>query len=249
MAAYLAPRRGLARPQQHGDRAGGRGVIDMDRQKATLVVMRVEHRQLLMAVHHVEGVVDIERHGSGRLVVAAAIQRHHHPHQPDHLAQRGRVLPARHRRLRAQVTSAVRQMAAGQLERGIAAQMVEVVGILVAAGDGEDAGAQDVGKRMHDTCRVARIGDLGGEFLRHTDPPLGQPQQHQAAVGTDAATVEGGGEFLTLHRWQRERQQGIVDHGGCGSVRLGRRLASTPNLSANSGPYATSASESQPCNE
>ena len=42
--------------------------------------MRVEHRQLLMAVHHVEGVVDIERYGSGRLVVAAAIQRHHHPH-------------------------------------------------------------------------------------------------------------------------------------------------------------------------
>jgi hypothetical protein len=48
MAAYLAPRRGLARPQQHGDRAGGGGVIDMDWQKATLVVMRVEHRQLLM---------------------------------------------------------------------------------------------------------------------------------------------------------------------------------------------------------
>ena len=42
-------------------------------------------------------------------------------------------------------------MAAGQLERGIAAQMVEVVGILVAAGDSQDAGAQDVGKRMHDT--------------------------------------------------------------------------------------------------
>ena len=34
--------------------------------------------------------------------------------------------------------------------------------------------------------------------------------------------------FLRCNRWQRERQQAIVDHGGCGSVRLGKRLASTP---------------------
>jgi hypothetical protein len=33
----------------------------MDRQKAAFVVVRVEQRQLLMPVHPVEGVVDIQR--------------------------------------------------------------------------------------------------------------------------------------------------------------------------------------------
>ena len=106
--------------------------------------------------------------------------------------------------------------------------MIEVVGIFVAAGDGEDAGAQDVGKRMNDPRRVARIGDHRSELVGDPDAPLGRGQQHHAAIGTDAAAVERGGDLLALHRWQRERQQAIVGHGGCGSVRLGKRLASTP---------------------
>ena len=39
----------------------GVGVVDMDRQEAPLIVMGIEHRQLLMAMHGVGGVVDIER--------------------------------------------------------------------------------------------------------------------------------------------------------------------------------------------
>ena len=50
----------LARPQHHGDRPRG-GVVDMDRQEAALVVVRIEQRQLLVAVHHIDGVVDVER--------------------------------------------------------------------------------------------------------------------------------------------------------------------------------------------
>jgi hypothetical protein len=34
--------------------------------------------------------------------------------------------------------------------------------------------------------------------------------------------------LLALHRWQREWQQGIVFHGGCGSLRFAQRLVSTP---------------------
>ncbi|BCH20054.1 hypothetical protein MesoLjLa_69050 (plasmid) [Mesorhizobium sp. L-2-11] len=56
MAADLLARRGLARTQDHGDRTSGRGVIDVDRQEAALVVMGVEERELLMAVN------DIHRH-------------------------------------------------------------------------------------------------------------------------------------------------------------------------------------------
>src|SRR5690242_12144543 len=142
-----------------------------------------------------------------------------------------------------------RQMTAGQLQRRVAAQMIEVVGIFIAASDGEHASAQDVRKPVHNPRRVAPIDDLCGKPRGNPHAPLRQGQQHHAAIGTDAATIEGGGDLLVLNRWQRERQQAMVGHGGCGSVRLGKRLASTPNLSASSAAYATSASESLLCDE
>ena len=59
-ANFLA-RRHRAGTQQHGDWAGGGGVIDVDRQKAPRVVMRVEQRELLMPVHDIDGVIDVQR--------------------------------------------------------------------------------------------------------------------------------------------------------------------------------------------
>ena len=49
MAAHLLARRSFARPQNDGDGASRGGVVNMDRKKAALVVMRIEQRQLLMA--------------------------------------------------------------------------------------------------------------------------------------------------------------------------------------------------------
>jgi hypothetical protein len=101
--------------------------------------MRVEHRQLLLAMHDIEGIVDLERHRGGRLVIAGAIQRHHGPHQPDHLAQARRILATRHGRLRTQIAPAIWQVTAGEFEGGITSQMIEVIGIFVAASDGQNA--------------------------------------------------------------------------------------------------------------
>jgi len=50
-------------------------------------------------------------------------------------------------------------MSAGQLEAGIGAQMIEVVGILIAAGNGKHAGAQNVGHAVGHQQRIARVGD------------------------------------------------------------------------------------------
>jgi hypothetical protein len=71
-----------------------RGVIDMDRQEAALIVMGVEQRPLLVTVNDIEGVVDTERHRRGWGLIAGAIEIDHDPHQADEVAQRGRVLPA-----------------------------------------------------------------------------------------------------------------------------------------------------------
>ncbi len=177
-----------------------------------------------MAVHHVAGVVDVERHRGRRHRVAGEPQIEQDPAEPDHAATIGRVLPAGDRRLRAQVPAAVRQPAAGELERRIETQAVEVVGILPAAGDGEDARPQDVGQRMNDAAGIAAIRDHGGELGGDAEPPPGLGQKHHPAVRGDPAAVEGGGDLLAPNGWKRERQARIVRHGGCGGPGCRRRI-------------------------
>ena len=159
MAADFVSRWCLAGPQQHRHRARGGGLVDMDRQEAAFVVMRVEQRELLMAVHDIDGVIDVQRDGGGRAGVAGAIDVDHGVGHAHHLAQARRILPTRHRRLRAQIIAGIGQAPAGQLEAGIGAQMIEIVGVLIAAGDREHAGAQNVGDAVRHQQRIARIGD------------------------------------------------------------------------------------------
>jgi hypothetical protein len=218
MAAHFLPGRRLARAQQDRHRACSRGVVDMDRQEAALVVERIEQRELLMPVHDVDGVVDVQRNCGGRTAVAGAVEVDHGVGHAHHLAQVGRVLPARHGRLRAQVAAAVREPPAGQLEAGIVAHMIEVVGILVAAGDGEHAGAQDVGDTMRDEQGIAWIGDQPREPLGDPQAPLGGCQQQNAAIRGDASAVERSSELLASDGWKAERLNRIVAHGGCGSA-------------------------------
>ena len=127
--------------------------------------------------------------------------------------------------------------------------MIEIIAILIAAGDGEHARTQDVGDAVGDAGRIARIGNHGCEFDGDAERLLDGGEQHHAAIGGDATPVEGGGDFLALNRWQRERQQGIFGHGGCGSVRFGSGWLRHPNLCVRSDAYATPASESLTCDE
>ena len=96
--------------------------------------------------------------------------------------------------------------------------MIEVVSVLIAAGDREHAGTQDVGNAMDHQQRVARIGDQLGQTLGNAQAPLGSRQQHHATVGGDAPTIEGCGEFLASNGWKTEGLNRIVLHGGCGSA-------------------------------
>jgi len=56
----LLARRPLAGPQQRQDRLARGAVEDVDRLEAGAVVVRVEQRQLLLAVHGIIRVVDVE---------------------------------------------------------------------------------------------------------------------------------------------------------------------------------------------
>jgi hypothetical protein len=39
-------------------------------------------------------------------------------------------------------------------------------------------------------------------------------------IGGNASAIEGGNQFLAAHGWKTKRQDRIVGHGGCGSIRL-----------------------------
>src|SRR5262245_17636750 len=58
-----------------------------------------------------------------------------------HLMPGGILVPSGSRRPLAQIVAAIRQTSAGELETWIAAQTIEIVGILIAAGDGEHSRA------------------------------------------------------------------------------------------------------------
>ena len=60
MASYFLAIWRFARTQNGQHAMAGVGIIDVDRQKAAFIVMRIEQRQLLMAMHDIGGVVDIE---------------------------------------------------------------------------------------------------------------------------------------------------------------------------------------------
>ena len=180
--------------------------------------MSVEQRQLLMAVHHVAGVVDVQHHTIRRGGIAVHPLIDQSIGQTDGIAQGRGVLQPGEGRLRRQIRTRFRQVPAGELERRISAQRAEIVAILIAARDGEDAGADHVCDRVRHAAWSAPIRDETGEPLGDPEPALGLGQEHDATVRRQAPAIESGGDLLAANGWKRERCGCIVRHGGCGSL-------------------------------
>ena len=172
--------------QDHRDRARRGGVADMDLQKAAHVVMRVEERQFLLAVDGVDGIVDVDPDARRCGPIAGAVEIHEPARRFDGLAQAGSVLQARQSRLRAERLTGLGQSTAGELEGGIVAQRAEIVGVLVATGDGQCARTRDVGHAVPAAGRIAIVRDRVGEMRGHPEMPLGTGEQQDAAVADKA---------------------------------------------------------------
>ena len=202
MATDLTARRGFPRAQDHGHRASSGGVVDMDRQKAALIIMRIEQRQLLMTVHDIDRVVDIERHPLGRRPVALQPEIDQHIGKPDDGSQVWQVFGPRQCRLRAQVQSAVGQPPAGELEGWIVTQPVEIIGVLVATGDRENPRPHYIGQAVLDPGWIARIKDHRGKLVGKLQAAFGCGQQHDATIRSDPTTVECRCDFLACNGWK-----------------------------------------------
>ena len=71
MAAHREARGRLAWAKDDGDRTAPVGVVDVDRQKNTLIVVRIVQRQLLLPMDDVASTVDVECHRARWLRVGA----------------------------------------------------------------------------------------------------------------------------------------------------------------------------------
>ena len=204
MRAHLDAARRLAGPQHHGDRAARLRVVDMDGQETTLIIVGVEQRKLLMAARHVARVVDVERDARRRRRVGRQPLVDQRIGQADRVLQRRRVLHPRQRRLRAQVGAGLRRSPARQLERRIGAQKIQVVGVLVAAGDGVDARPDHVRAGVKDARRITAVGKAARQPVRDAKTAFGHRQQHHPAIRGQPPAVESGGDFLGPDGWKRE---------------------------------------------
>ena len=95
-----------------------------------------------------------------------------------------------------QVIAALCQPHTGQLERWTLAQIVQIVSIRIAAGDGEDTSTQDVRYGLIDLHRVAVVGDHGGRCADEVKALVHAREQQDAAIGTDLSGFKAGGDVL-----------------------------------------------------
>ena len=166
--------RALGRPgrtQDGDDRRAAGDVVDVHRREPALVVMRVPERELLAAVSGAERVIDIEDLLRTRRHVRAALVDQG-TGEPRRIRFSRRILQTRDRRLRGQRRSALGRPPDGKLQQRIVPQPVEVVAILVAAGDGEGARRDEFHHLVPDAGLVAPIGHGVGESPTDTEPPL-----------------------------------------------------------------------------
>ena len=224
-------------------------MVDMDGEEAPRVVVPVEQRELLVAVHRIAGVVDVERDRRRRGSEGPAEDVDQRGRQASHLGARGRVLQPAHGRLRTQVAPTLRRPADRQLEQRIGAQIVAVVGILVAAGDREHAEPQHRRQRVDHPVGGAPLPDAAGQRLGQAEPAFRRAQQHQPAVRGDRPAGEIGGHLLALYGWQIEREKGIFGHGGRGAFVASAEIRWETNFYPMTTTYATFAITFPPCPE
>jgi hypothetical protein len=162
-------------------------------------VVGVEEKQLLPAMHRVEGVVEVEHDPPRHLAEARAVERHHGaPHAQEH-AQVRQVLEPRDGRLRAQ-RRGVGQAVERKLRDGIVPQGTGVVAVLVAGRDHQQAEADDVGGAVPDRLRRPSVLEAGGQAIGDAEAGLDLAQRQHAAIGREPPTVEAGDQGLAADR-------------------------------------------------
>lgn len=162
--------------------------------------MGVEQRELLGPMNKIDRIVDVQHDPGGHAGVAVAKGVDHpQPHARQH-APRDRVLEPRERRLRGQPDIRIGFLVAGDLQGRVMAQHIEVVAVLMPAGDGDHPRSDHRLVRVDHPRRIARIGDAGRQQRAQPARPSRLAQQQRAAVRGRRPTVESCVDRKALNR-------------------------------------------------
>ena len=157
--------------------------------------MRVEQSQLLAAMRRIERVVHVERDPAGNLVEGLAIKIDHGSTHAQQRASVGQVLESRDRRLRAQFAIRRRKIER-HLEHRIAAKTGGVVAVFIARRDHQQPKADDVGERVRDQIRRARVFDARRYAVGDAKALLHLAQNHNPPIRRQQTAVEFGDDCL-----------------------------------------------------
>jgi hypothetical protein len=113
--------------------------------------------------------------------------------------------------------AAAGQRARRQLEARVVAQRIEIVGILVAAGNRQDPRLKDVGNTVDDTALVAAIGNATGQTPGNAHRAFRLRQQQHARIRCQPPAIERRRHCLAANGWKSKTGNAIVDHGGRGT--------------------------------
>src|SRR5450631_3921167 len=180
---------------KHGGDEAALAIEHDDWLKAIFIVMGVEQSQLLAAMRRVERVVDIERDAFGNLPERLAIKIDHGATHAQQRASVGQVFQSRDRRLRTQFAIRWREIER-HLEHGIAAETGGVVAVFIACRDHQQPKADDVGERVRDLIRRARVFDTRSHAIGDAKALLHLAQNQNPAVRRQQTTIEFGDDCL-----------------------------------------------------
>lgn len=153
----------LARAQQRQHGPAGRRLENLDRLEAIAAGMCVEQCKLLLSVHCIVGVIDVE-HDAARHALKTGTEQidQFKPHARKLPPARG-VLQARERRLPHQLGARHRQPSACHLQGRIAAQQIKVIAVLMATGNREHPRPRHVAVAVPDTPAIAIVRNVPAE--------------------------------------------------------------------------------------
>ena len=172
----------------------------MDRLEAGAVVVRVEQCQLLLAVHGIVGVVDVEHDACRRAAKAPAVEIDLTEADAGERAPAGEVLQPRQCRLAHQVGAGLGCTTNGDLQRGIGAQRVDVVAVLVAGRDHQHPRPRHLGVAVADAGGITLVAQRPRDRLGQAQARIDLAQDDDPAVRRQAAGIERGCERLGLDR-------------------------------------------------
>jgi hypothetical protein len=186
----------------------------VDRLEAAAVVVRIEQRELLPAVHPVLGVVDVEQDTPGDRLEAVAEQPDHRRHHAFERGRAGQVFQSADGRLRAQSLAALGQPPDRHLEGRVGFERVAVVAVGIARRNQQGAIADHLGEPVQHPVRVAPVFDAGRQPIGDLEPLLDRRQQQNTGVRSEPPAIKSDVHWLARDRWQTRQNPRTVVHGG-----------------------------------